>query len=112
MNASTRSRSAWSAAAWALSWGVAMAGLVSCLTVLSAVRAEADVVVRLTNGREIVAREHWFVRDSVSFTHGGGTVTVPRASVAAIVAVGAERQIGGGRKPVNAPALVAPEPFR
>jgi hypothetical protein len=112
MNASTRSRSAWSAAVGVLALGVEMAGLVSCVTVLSAVRAEADVVVRLTNGREIIAREHWFVQNSVSFTHGGGTVTVPRASVAAIVAVGAVRQIGGGPKPVNAPELVAPEPFR
>ena len=89
-----------------------MAVVVSCVTVLSAVRAEADVVVRLTNGREMRAREHWFVRDHVSFTHGGGVVTVPRAVVAAIEAVGAQREIGGGRNAVNAPALVAPEPFR
>jgi hypothetical protein len=80
--------------------------------VLSAVRAEADVVVRLRNGREIRAREHWFVRDHVSFTHGGGTVTVPRAVVAAIEAVGAQREIGGGPQAVNAPPLVAPDSFR
>jgi hypothetical protein len=52
------------------------------------------------------------VRDQVSFTHGGGVVTVPRAAVAAIEAVGAQRKIGGGRKAVNAPALVATGPFR
>jgi hypothetical protein len=90
-----------------------VAGIVSCLTVVSVERADADVVVRLTNGREIRAREHWFVRDHVSFTHGGGTVTIPRAVVAAIEAVGAQREIGGARNAVNAPApLVAPDPFR
>ncbi|MEO6027899.1 MAG: hypothetical protein ABIR79_13630 [Candidatus Binatia bacterium] len=69
--------------------------------------------MRFVNGREIVAREHWFVGDRVSFTHAGGTVAVPRTFVVAIEAVGAQRQIGGGPKPVNAlPALVAPDPIR
>lgn len=93
--------------------------MVSWLTLGSAVRANADVVVRFVNGREILAREHWFVGDRVSFTHGGGTVAVPRTFVVAIEAVGAQRQIGaqkqigGGPKPVNAaPALVAPDPIR
>src|SRR5215203_605438 len=119
MKARTRRRSAWSWSATALSSGAWVAALVSWLTLASPLRADADVVVRFVNGREILAREHWFVGDRVSFTHGGGTVAVSRAFVVAIEDVGAQRQmgaekqIGGGVKPVNAsPALVAPNPIR
>jgi hypothetical protein len=74
--------------------------------------AGAEVLVRFVNGREILAREHWFESSQVLFTCGRGTVGVPRELVAAIEAVGATREIGGGRKAVNAPTLVAPESFR
>jgi len=69
-------------------------------------------MVRFVNGREIVVREHWFVGAQLLFTHGRGTVGVPRDFVAAIEAVDSQREIGGGRKTVNARPLVAPEPIR
>ena len=74
--------------------------------------ASAEVLVRLVNGREIVAREHWFAGAQVLFTHGRGTVGVPRSFVATIEAVGLQGGIGGGRNAVNVKPLVAPEPIR
>jgi len=74
--------------------------------------AGAEVLVRFVNGREIVAREHWFAGAQVLFTHGRGIVGVPRDFVAAIEAVRSQREIGGGRNAVNVTPLVAPEPIR
>ena len=74
--------------------------------------AGAEALVRFVNGREIVVREHWCEGTQVLFTTGRGTVGVPRELVAAIGAVDSARGIGGGRKAVNAPPLVAPEAIR
>jgi hypothetical protein len=84
---------------------------VSWLTLGSPDRAGAEALVRFVNGREIVVREHWFVGAQVLFTHGRGTVGVPRDFVVAIEAV-AQKGIGGSREAVNAKPLVAPEPIR
>jgi hypothetical protein len=75
-------------------------------------RAGAEVLVRFVNGREVIAREHWFEGTRVLFTYGRGTVGVPRALVAAIEAVGATREIGGSPQAVNAAPLVAPQSIR
>jgi hypothetical protein len=82
------------------------------LTLGSPRPAAADVRVRLVNGRELVVRQHWFADGHVWFTHGRGTVGVPRALVASIEAVGVSRAIRGGSEPVNAEPLVAPSPIR
>jgi hypothetical protein len=74
--------------------------------------AGAEALVRFINGREIVVREHWFDGAQILFTHGRGTVGVPREFVAAIEPVDSARGIGGGPRAVNAPTLVAPEPIR
>jgi hypothetical protein len=74
--------------------------------------AAADVRVRFVNGRELVAREHWYAGTQVWFTHGRGTVGVPRGLVASIAAVDAPRGIGGSLEAVNATPLVAPTPIR
>lgn len=107
MNASTRARN-WRAIALMVS---SVAGMF-WLTLGLPDPAEAEVLVRFVNGREIVVREHWFDGAQVLFTHGRGTVGVPRDFVAAIEAVGSQRAIGGDRKAVNAPPLVAPESIR
>lgn len=73
----------------------------------------ADVRIRFVNGRELVAREHWFAGAQTWFTAGRGTVGVPRAFVAAIEPVSARRAIGGGAEAVNAaPQLVGPDAVR
>src|SRR5262245_58287238 len=106
MKASTRSCN------WrAVSAGVSLVSGIAWVTFGSARPAAADVVVRFTNGREVVVREHWFAGTQVLFTHGRGTVGVPREFVASIAAVGAGRAIGGGREPVNATPAVAPTPI-
>ena len=84
---------------------------VSWLTLGSPDRAGAEALVRFVNGREIVVREHWFVGAQVLFTHGRGTVGVPRDFVVAIEVV-TQKGIGGSREGVNAKPLVAPEPIR
>ena len=84
---------------------------VSWLTLGSPDRAGAEALVRFVNGREIVVREHWFVGAQVLFTHGRGTVGVPRDFVAAIEVV-AQKGIGGSREAVNAKPLVAPDQIR
>lgn len=83
----------------------------SWFTLGSPDRAGAEALVRFVNGREIVVREHWFVGAQVLFTHGRGTVGVPRDFVVAIEAV-TQREIGGSSEAVNAKPLVAPEPIR
>ena len=106
MNASTRVRS-WRARSviWAVSG-------MCWLMLESPDPAGAEVLVRFVNGREIVVREHWVAGAQVLFTHGRGTVGVPRDFVAAIEAVGPQRGIGGVRNAVNVTPLVAPEPIR
>ena len=107
MNASTRVRN-WRAIS-PMVWSVA--GMF-WLTLGLAASAGAEALVRFVNGREIVVREHWFEGAQVLFTHGRGTVGVPRDFVVAIEAVDSQRAIGGSRKTVNAPPLVAREPIR
>jgi hypothetical protein len=86
--------------------------MVAWLTFGSPCPAAADVLVRFENGRELVAREHWFAGTQLLFTHGRGTVGIPRAFVASIEAVSAERGIGGSRGTVNATPLVRATPIR
>ena len=107
MNASTRvrKRRPRSLMIWVVS-------AVSWLTLGSPDRAGAEALVRFVNGREIIVREHWFVGAQVLFTHGRGTVGVPRDFVVAIEAVTSQREIGGSSEAVNAKPLVAPEPIR
>jgi hypothetical protein len=85
--------------------------MMAWLTFGSPCPAAADVLVRFENGRELVVREHWFAGTQVLFTHGRGTVGVPRAFVASIEAVGGPG-IGGGREAVNATPLVRATPIR
>ena len=106
MNARIRVRN-WRAISLAVWFVVGM----SWLTLGLPDPAGAEALVRFVNGREIVVREHWLVGAQVWFTHGRGAVGVPRDFVAAIEAVGSQREIGGSRKTVNATPLVAPEPI-
>ena len=91
---------------------LSVAGLVLSLTVGSASSVAAEVLVRFVNGRDVVAREHWFEGTELRFTQGRGTVGVPRALVAAIVPLASSRKIGGVPGGVNATPLVAPGPIR
>ena len=108
MNASTRARNrspVSSAASIVVGWVV--------LTVCVPSPVAADVRIRFVNGRDLVAREHWFAGTQTWFTAGRGTVGVPRAFVAAIEPVDAGREIGGDAEAVNAaPRLVAPDGVR
>ena len=96
----------------ALASVVSLVSSVAWLTFGSPYPAAADALVRFENGRELVVREHWFAGTQVLFTHGRGTVGVPRTFVASIEAVGAQRGIGGGREAVNATPLVRATPIR
>ena len=108
MKLNTRERSARSTVI--VSWWLSS---MAWLTLGSPRAAAADVLLRFVNGREVVVREHWFAGSQVWFTHQRGAVGVPRTFVAAIETVGAQRGIGGGPRPVNAPTpLVAPESIR
>jgi hypothetical protein len=88
-----------------------VSGVTACI-VAAPSPLEADIVVRLVNGREIVAREHWYAGSRMSFTAGRGTVTVPRSMVAAIEARVPAAKIGVAPQTVNATPLVASESFR
>lgn len=107
MNASTRARR--------LEAMVGMVGLMSSVVMLlaaSSPAAAAEAIVRFTNGREMVVRDHWIAGSQMLFTHKLGTIGVPSAFVVAIQPLPPARKIGGTSGAVNARPLVAPHAFR